>query len=696
MLRQGAEDDLRGLGARALAGLVDATRELNATGDLQRTLDVVLEQALRLLEADEGSVMRRTEDGGSLVIGAARGLAPHVVAETRVLLGAGIAGYVAASGTPLVLGDDREVSRYGDEEGTRHLVSSICVPLRAAGDVVGVLNVNLVRDRARRPAFDDTDLRIAVAFAEVAASALRQAQLYAAARTRADDLALLFEAGTALVGAARLDQVATALLDAARALIGAEHGFVVAAPPGRDPEPVEVRGLTLGRVLAIVRRPSVLATLLQGSGLRVVDDVATDPALATLAAGEGTTRAVVLPLHGPTGPLGLLVAVQPGGVPRPPGHRIRVLATFETPASLALARSVLAEELVAKDDELSALAIAVPDPILIVDATGGLVAINPVASELFGLNPTFETGRDVRGKLRSVELEALLLDRKDAVRTELTLLTPDPRTFRVRASSTAAGPAGSRILILEDVTTETELDRLKSDFVAVIGHELRTPLTTVRGYAKVLHSRGDDLPDAARRTAIAAIAEQSGRLEWLVEDLLLVSQVERHRPPLHLEERSFGATIAELVARAREVHPGREILLREAAGERTFPLDPLKLERVVLHLLDNAAKFAPDGPIEVVVDLDPTPRVRVTDHGPGIFSGDLPRVFDRFHQVDGSGTREHGGTGIGLHICKTLVEVWGGEIGAESDLGHGSTFWFTVPTTPPAAEPTDLVELDEG
>jgi GAF domain-containing protein len=280
VLRQGAEDDLRGLGARALAGLVDATRELNATGDLQRTLDVVLEQALRLLEADEGSVMRRTEDGGALVIGAARGLAPHVVAETRVLLGAGIAGYVAASGTPLVLGDDREVSRYGDEEGTRHLVSSICVPLRAAGDVVGVLNVNLVRERARRPAFDDTDLRIAVAFAEVAASALRQAQLYAAARTRADDLALLFEAGTALVGAARLEQVATALLDAARALIGAEHGFVVAAPPGRDPEPVEVRGLTLGRVLAIVRRPSVLATLLQGNGLRVVDDVTTDPALA--------------------------------------------------------------------------------------------------------------------------------------------------------------------------------------------------------------------------------------------------------------------------------------------------------------------------------------------------------------------------------------------------------------------------------
>jgi two-component system, OmpR family, phosphate regulon sensor histidine kinase PhoR len=338
----------------------------------------------------------------------------------------------------------------------------------------------------------------------------------------------------------------------------------------------------------------------------------------------------------------------------------------------------------------------VPDPILIVDATGGLVAINPVASELFGLNPTFETGRDVRGKLRSVELETLLLDRKDAVRTELTLLTPDPRTFRVRASSTAAGPAGSRILILEDVTTETELDRLKSDFVAVIGHELRTPLTTVRGYAKVLHARGDDLPDPARRTAIAAIAEQSGRLEWLVEDLLLVSQVERHRPPLHLEDRAFGATIAELVARAREVHPGREILLREAAGERTFPLDPLKLERVVLHLLDNAAKFAPDGPIEVVVELDPIPRVRVTDHGPGIFSGDLPRVFDRFHQVDGSGTREHGGTGIGLHICKTLVEVWGGEIGAESDLGHGSTFWFTVPTTPPAAEPTDLVQLDEG
>jgi two-component system, OmpR family, phosphate regulon sensor histidine kinase PhoR len=469
----------------------------------------------------------------------------------------------------------------------------------------------------------------------------------------------------------------------------------VVAPPGGEPQAVEVRGLTLGRVLAIVRRPSVLASLLQPGGLRVVEDVSAEPSLATLASGDTRTRALVLPLHGPSGPLGMLVAVMPAAAELP-SHRVRVLATFETPGSLALARAVLAEELASKDEELTALALSVPDPILIVDATGLLVAINPVASELFGLNPTFEVGRPVRGRLGSPELEEFLLERSEAVRTELVLLTPEPRTFRVRASSTTAGPAGSRILILEDVTNERELDRLKKDFVAVIGHELRTPLTTVRGYAKVLNSRGDEMPDVARRTAIAAIAEQSGRLEWLVEDLLLVSQVERHRPPLHLEERPFGETVAGIVEQARVAHSGREILLREAGLDRTFPVDALKLERVVLHLLDNAVKFAPDGPVEVEVEVSPVPTVRIRDHGPGIFSGDLPRVFERFHQLDGSGTREHGGTGIGLHICKVLVEVWGGEIGVDSDLGHGSTFWFTVPPTPPHVQDDAPVAARRG
>jgi two-component system sensor histidine kinase VicK len=108
-------------------------------------------------------------------------------------------------------------------------------------------------------------------------------------------------------------------------------------------------------------------------------------------------------------------------------------------------------------------------------------------------------------------------------------------------------------------------------------------------------------------------------------------------------------------------------------------LDRPKVEQVLHHLVDNALKYS-EGPVVLdAVDTGDAVEVSVTDSGPGIFSGDVPRLFDRFLQLDGSSTRAHGGTGIGLYICKRLVEAYGGEIWCESRLGVGSRFAFSIP-----------------
>ncbi len=682
---QGGDETVERLSRADLTAFITAARSVNEAGDLPRTLDRILEEAIRLLRADEGSIMLLTADRQHLAIRASRGLPPDVVASTLPRVGEGISGYVVATGEPLRIDADSSGQRYPDR-GSRqaNLRSALSVPLRTRGVVEGVLNLNALNGGRRTDDFSDHDLDLAVLLAEFAAAAVHNAQLYLQARRRGDEMARLFEAGHRLSEAIDVDEVADRILDAAHDLVGSRGGFLVVIPEDRvGPEVAAIRDLPRGRVMATMRREGFV-DLLRGSSLRVIGDASTDPVLAPLIGRETVAGAVVAPLVAGDNLRGVLVTLTDLG--GPDDAQVRSLTTYTNHAALALGKALLFRSVRTKEDELTSLAAAVPDPIIIADEMGRFLAINPAAGEQFGLSPKFDIGAPVAGKLRSSELEALLLS-EDGGRVDVTLYSPHARTFRARATPVRPGHGllGARILTLEDVTSEKEMQQLKADFVAVIGHELRTPLTMIKGYAGTLAKRGDAMPLAARTKALDAVHDQAKRLERLVEDLLLVSRVERNRPPLHLERTDVGAVLDRAVESARRQHPTRQFLVARPDDPIAFPLDAVKLEQVMHHLIDNAAKFS-EAPEPVTVELSTLldeVEVRVVDHGAGIFSGDLPHLFDRFHQIDGSATRAQGGTGIGLYICKTLVEAHGGTIGVRSALGRGSTFWFTIPLLPP-------------
>lgn len=671
-----------------LAAFIAAARSVNQAGDLAGTLDAILDEALRLLAADEGSIMLLSRDRQTLRIRAARGLPPEVVSATHIPVGEGISGYVAASGQAMLIDSSTPVDRYPDRSGRQqNLRSAVSVPLRTRGSVEGVLNLNLLRGGGRSDDFDDLDLELAVLFAEYAAAAVHNAQLYQQARRRGDEMARLFEASHVLSGAIDVPDVTERILDAAAELVDARGGFVCVIPEDRvGPEVAAYRDVPRGRVMAVLRRDG-FAELLRGSSLRIIGEVATDPVLGPLVARDETAGAVVAPLVAGDAVRGLLVALtDPGG---PPDSAVRSLTTYTNHAALALGKALLFRSVRTKEDELTSLASSVPDPIVIADETGRFLAINPAAGEQFGLSPKFDIGAPVAGKLRSAELEALLLS-PEGGRADVTLFSPHPRTFRARATPVRPGHGliGARILTLEDVTAEKEMEQLKADFVAVIGHELRTPLTMIKGYAGTLAKRGDAMPVESRSKALVAVHDQARRLERLVEDLLLVSRVERSRPPLHLDRTDLVTVVARTIEHASRQHDGRDIRLTSAPREVRFPLDAVKVEQVMHHLIDNAVKFseAPEPVLIEVEDRQDEVEVRIVDRGSGIFSGDVPHLFERFHQVDGTATRAHGGTGIGLYICRTLVEAHGGRIGVRSALGRGSTFWFTIPLDPPDTE----------
>ncbi|MBW3663029.1 MAG: GAF domain-containing protein [Actinobacteria bacterium] len=676
--------DIAEFEGQELAGLVVAARAINEAGDLDATLSTILDRALELLDADEGSVMLFTGDRNQLRIHAASGLPDHIVESTQVELGQGISGNVAATGTPLLLGTDVAVERYSPSDHRSRLRSAVCVPLRTRGRIEGVLNLALRRGgSSQREEFAEPDLELATLLAEFAAAAVHNGQLYAQARRRGDDMATLFEASHALSSAIEVEDVCAAILDAVEELIATRAGFVCALPEeGTGPEASRYRGLPRGRIVAAMRKEGFIE-LLRGSRVRVVDDLATDPVLNTLV-GDGTPKVgVIAPLVGGGSTRGLLVSL----LEEPPTDpQIRMLATYVHHAALALGKALLLRSVRTKEDEVTSLAASVPNPIIITDGAGRLLAVNPAASELFGLNSEFDAGTPVSGKLRSQELEDLILA-EHASRADVTLLTPQPRTFRARATPVRPGhgPAGARILTLEDITSEKEMEQMKADFVAVIGHELRTPLTLIKGYTGTLAKRADKLSPEARSKALESIHHHTVRLERLVEDLLLVSRVERHRLPLFIERRDIIAAVEEVVAAVRHDPAGRDIRFEPPQAEFTMLFDVTKVEQVLHHLLDNALKFSEPGEqVEVEIDLNEDDiEVRIRDRGVGIFSGDVPRLFDRFQQLDGTATRGAGGTGIGLYICRTLVEAHGGRIGVRSALGRGSTFWFSLPTVPP-------------
>jgi signal transduction histidine kinase len=232
------------------------------------------------------------------------------------------------------------------------------------------------------------------------------------------------------------------------------------------------------------------------------------------------------------------------------------------------------------------------------------------------------------------------------------------------------------------------LDRLKSDFVAVVSHEIRTPLTSVKGAVELL-SDGRYFRNTEQQAKLLSIAHANAdRLLLLINDILDFSKLESASLPMSIERQRLAPVVQQAAQNLRMLLEERKIRL-QIDVPATLPeglLDAHRITQVVTNLLSNAIKFSPPGGnvrIAATASADVL-RVTVRDHGDGIEPQDLPRLFKKFQQIDSGSTRKVGGTGLGLVISKGIVEQHGGRIGVESLPGEGSTFWFTLPVAGPA------------
>ncbi len=251
------------------------------------------------------------------------------------------------------------------------------------------------------------------------------------------------------------------------------------------------------------------------------------------------------------------------------------------------------------------------------------------------------------------------------------------------AHSSPLGSGEGKVVVLADVTRLKRLEKTRRDFVANVSHELKTPLAAILGFTEALEDGAARDPGTAG-DFVSRIRRQARGMAGLVDDLLELSSLES--AAVRLETAAVGARgLAEKVVEGFSPSAsakGQRITVSGSPHWGSSVVgDESRLVQALGNLVDNAVKYSPEG-AEIILDAFPQEgllAISVADRGPGIDAEHLPRLFERFYRVDKSRSRELGGTGLGLAIAKHIVGLHGGKVGVESEPGHGSRFWMSLP-----------------
>jgi PAS domain S-box-containing protein len=374
---------------------------------------------------------------------------------------------------------------------------------------------------------------------------------------------------------------------------------------------------------------------------------------------------------------------------------------------------------------IEAVLNATNDGILLIDGSGGFAVVSHRLAELFGLDAEsledhtwvqagplllsrFRNKATVRERFREI------LDDPDAV-TDETFDVDGPgalRTLRVYSAPVRGHGEDDellgRIFVFRDVTRETLVDRMKTEFVSTVSHELRTPLTAIKGYVDLMVSGQTGPLTAVQEEFLTLVQVSTRRLTTLINDMLDISRIESGRMEIRQESVEYLPLVQQSVRMMQQEADARNIALvvevwGQGAPDGPFPPvsgDADRITQVLTNFLSNGIKYTPPGgSVTIRIEFEGNfVTTCIADTGIGIAPEDQRRLFQKFFRADNSTTREAGGTGLGLAITKAILEKLNGSVWVESDKGQGSRFWFTLPTveapavaaaredgTPPAA-----------
>jgi signal transduction histidine kinase len=290
-------------------------------------------------------------------------------------------------------------------------------------------------------------------------------------------------------------------------------------------------------------------------------------------------------------------------------------------------------------------------------------------------------GKDARGAERMLQADRIIVTSGEAApffgEDEVRLLDT------LSAFATLAEERATTLEVERDANERLrQIDQLKTEFVAMVAHDLRSPMSVITGFADTIHDRWDELSDTDKLAYLRLISRNTRSLAEFVEDVLQVARMESGE--LHYEVQPFDprSVVERIVTDMQISHPDLTLSIDSPAGLPRALGDEERNWQILTNLVSNAVKFS-NGEPRIQVELREMPEescvaIAVRDHGIGISSEDLPRLFRRFSRV-GPSRRSVAGTGLGLYIVKSMVEAQGGRIWVQSSPGEGSTFTYTLP-----------------
>jgi signal transduction histidine kinase len=377
-----------------------------------------------------------------------------------------------------------------------------------------------------------------------------------------------------------------------------------------------------------------------------------------------------------------------------------LLATTASAVSSVLRSALHLAALTAESSKLQAVIDHATDGIAVVDSSGAVLVWSPSMRALVGDPPPIKVIAEyddaVVGLLSTLAPDpaamALTLKRslpvvraQTVVEVALVGRHGDMRALEVSVSRIGGPGPGLAVLTAHDATEDRRVEKMKADFVATVSHELRTPITPIKGYARLLASRGDRMEPARRLHALQTIEDRADHLSRLVDDLLMASRVQSKTETSKLAVNRSAEDLRNIVRQAATAYPllsDRLTVLLPAHPVQVY-CDDVRAVQCLANLIGNAEKYSAEGtPIVVELIANPTvggPQIVVTDHGRGIPAAELDRIFERFHRVEDPFTMTTGGSGLGLFIARELARAMGGDITVKSVPGEGSTFYLSLP-----------------
>lgn len=364
--------------------------------------------------------------------------------------------------------------------------------------------------------------------------------------------------------------------------------------------------------------------------------------------------------------------------------------------TINIAEKVLIEQSLRNNQErLSQILETMAEGVVILDLKGNLTYVNPMGQKILGITQSETNSNEyinpkweilwVNGEVLPLEhypISKVIRNGKPLYDYEVAIQPPERERFYISVNAAPIRDDQGNIIAgigtFMDVTNRRKAIQQKDDFISVASHELRTPVTSLKASLQLL----DRIKNRADTSMMPKLITQANKsmvkMSILIEDLLNATKMTEGQ--LHLKKT--WVTLHTLVHECcYDVTSSGKFKLN-ITGDSTLTVfaDEHKIEQVVINFISNAAKYAPDSQ-DITVNIESntaTTKISVTDHGPGIPTAKLPYIFDRYYRVDADGA-QYSGLGLGLYICAQIIHKHGGEIGADSEIGKGSTFWFTLP-----------------